>query len=703
MMSCLELSFRPGTALATFSLNRTMKQSGCAALFSRTCDSSTVRIKNLFIIVCFTFAAAAHAEESTNDISDLSIEQLMNIKVTILGPSASVSRTPAAVSVVTADDIKRSGAMNIPEALRLVPGLDVAQVDAGQWAVSSRGFNDVFANKLLVLQDGRQIYTPLFSGVSWDAEEATMMANIDHIEVIRGPGATLWGANAVNGVINIITKSAADTQGLLFNGGGGTLDTGFGNIRYGDKIGDDAYYRVYASFEDHDSTELATGSDAQNSWKQGRIGFRTDWNVTPDDAAMFEAEGYAGHFDNVFQTFSPFPPTYSSLDNSGQDLRGADTVGRWTHTFSDTANVQVQGSFDHIERDAPVFHENRDQFDLTLQNQFAVSTWDNFIWGLEYRVSTDAEKNTPSIAFFPSSDTINLYSAFLQDEINIVPDRFSVTFGSKFEDNDYTGFEFEPGIRALFTPTDKNTFWAAVSRAVRMPSRSEEAVQQNQSQQIGPGVFVPVSIMGSSTMVSEELIAYEAGYRTQPFEKLSLDVAIFYNDYDHIRSADLAPSGFPDFKLANNLYGNTWGGEISATWRALDWWRLIPSYSFLKTQIHAKMGNLGYSDESGEESIEGSSPENQFSIRSSMDLPHDISFDTALRYVDHLPAYGVSSYFELNARIAWKISKHVEISIVGQNLLHDRHAEFGPSYIQTSAGNINEIPRSIYGKITVKF
>ncbi|HEU6448158.1 MAG TPA: TonB-dependent receptor [Verrucomicrobiae bacterium] len=665
-------------------------------------------VKLSFAAALFISSAAAHGTDSdtvTNDISSLSIEQLMDIKVTILGPTESVSKTPAAVSVLTADDIKRSGAMNIPEALRLVPGLDVAQVDSGQWAISSRGFNDVFANKLLVLEDGRQLYTPLFSGVTWDAEEGTMLDNIDHIEVVRGPGATLWGANAVNGVINIISKNAADTQGVLFNAGGGNVDLGFANVRFGDKIGDDLFYRIYAGYEAHDSADLPNGDDAENSWMIGRMGFRADWTATPDDAVMFEGNGYAGSFDNVFQTFSPVPPTFSGVDDSGQDLRGADAVGRWTHTFSDTANLQIQGSYDHTERDAPIFHENRNQFDLTLQNQFAINNWNQFIWGLEYRVSHDSERNSSTVSFNPVSDTINLYSAFLQDEIDIVPDRFSVTIGSKFEGNDYTGFEYEPGIRARYTPTEKQTFWAAISRAVRMPSRSDEAVTLNQSQQVGPGVYLPTTTTGNSTLESEELIAYEAGYRVQPLEKLSFDISVFYNDYDHIRSADLSSPLVPPLrlKLGNNLYGNSWGGEVSATWRVTDWWRLIPSYTLQEVNLHARMDHLAYSDEAGVKLIEGSSPQNQFLLRSALDLPHDIKFDTALRYVDAVPAYSVEGYFELDARLAWQISKNVEVAIVGQNLLHNRHPEYGPSFVGTTDGLMNEIPRSIYGKITVKF
>jgi len=286
-----------------------------------------------------------------------------------------------------------------------------------------------------------------------------------------------------------------------------------------------------------------------------------------------------------------------------------------------------------------------------------------------------------------------------------VPDHLSLTFGSKFEANDYTGFEVEPGIRVLFTPTPKQTFWAAISRAVRTPSRADEAVTLNQSQQVAPGIFIPVSTMGNPAIVSEEMIAYEIGYRAQPFEKFSYDISLFYNDYNNIRSADLATAAAPPLrlKLENNLYGDSFGGEVTATWRAFDWWKIIPAYTLQKINMHARMDNLGYSDEASVKNIQGASPQNQFSLRSAMDFPHGVTFDTMLRWIDNVPAYQVQNYLELDARLAWQITKNVEVSIVGQNLLHDRHAEFGPSYARTSNGQMNEIPRSIYGKITVKF
>jgi iron complex outermembrane receptor protein len=643
--------------------------------------------------------AATNTELSA--LSNMSIEQLMNIKVSILGSSETVSQTPAAVSVVTQDDIKRSGARNIPEALRLVPGLEVAQIDSSEWAVSARGFNDQSANKLLVLEDGRSIYTPLFSGVFWDVQD-TMIENIDHIEVVRGPGATVWGANAVNGVINIITKSAEDTQGWLVSGGGGTLERGFADVRYGGKIGDNAWYRVYGNYSDHAGAVLPDGTDANNSWQMARGGFRVDWDAAEQNSFTIQGDGYVGWIRQVIVgLYTPVPPYNYSIPDDWQ-VHGADVLGRWTHTFSDTSDLKVQAYYDYTSRKAPIFDEERHTFDLSLQHEFTLGGRNKVVWGLGYHITTDAEQNNPIISFNPDAQTENLYSGFLQDEIALVKDRLSLTIGSKLEHNDYTGVEVEPGARLLWTPwvdsslrsLSSQTFWASVSRAVRTPSRVEESFTSRMANQPFPSL--PEISYGTDNFESEKLMAYEIGYRVQPLEKLSLDLAAFYNDYDDLRSIQVV--AFPPLTtvLGNDLYGHTKGVEISATWKVADWWRLQPSYTYLHMNLYARPPAVsGWVSQ-----VEGSSPQNQFSIRSSMDLPHGVTFDTMLRYVDNLPNFNIESYFELDARLGWRINKHWEMAIVGQNLLHDRHAEFRSVEVNTQA---TEMPRSVFGTITWQF
>ena len=655
--------------------------------------------------------AATNTELSA--LSSMSIEQLMNIKVSILGSSETVSQTPAAVSVVTQDDIKRSGARNIPEALRLVPGLDVAQIDSSEWAVSARGFNDQSANKLLVLQDGRSIYTPLFSGVFWDVQDA-MMEDIDHIEVVRGPGATVWGANAVNGVINIITKSAEDTQGWLVSGGGGTLERGFADARYGGKIGDNAWYRVYGTYSDHAGADLPDGTEANNSWQMARGGFRVDGNASEQNSFTVQGDGYAGWIRHVLDgLYSPVPPYTESVADDWQ-VHGADLLGRWTHTFSDTSDLKVQAYYDYTGRKAAIFDEERHTFDLSLQHEFALGGRNKAVWGLGYRVTTDTEQNNPNISFNPDTQTENLYSGFVQDEIALVKDRLSLTPGIKLEHNDYTGFEYEPGARLLWIPwadsslrsLSSQTFWASVSRAVRTPSRIEESFTSTMADPLFPPL--PEVSYGSKDFESEKLMAYEIGYRVQPLEKLSLDLAAFYNEYDDLRNVEviagptlLTPTTPLTTVLGNDLYGHTYGVEISATWKVADWWRLQPNYTYLHMSLHAHPAGLIPPDSNPTVSqIEGSNPQNQFSIHSSMDLPQGVTFDTALRYVDNLPYFNIASYFELDARLGWRINKHWELAIVGQNLLHDHHAEFASTEVMTQA---TETPRSVYGTITWRF
>ncbi len=656
----------------------------------------------VFLMLFLSYGRAAADDLAATNGTDLSqlanmdISQLMQVKVSILGPSTSVSQTPAAVAVVTQDQIQRSGAMNLPEALRLVPGLDVAQVDASQWAVSARGFNDTFADKLLVLQDGRDLYTPLYSGVFWDVSE-TMLEDIDQIEVVRGPGATLWGANAMNGVINVITKSAADTQGLLASAGGGNQEQAFANARYGGVIGSNLFYRVYGTYENHDATVMPDGSGANNSWQIAHGGFRTDWSPAGVNAIMVQGSGYAGWIDQVFGVVTS-PPDGLATNAEVMKVSGADVLGKWTHEISDTANFKLQAYYDYNQRDAlSVFNEQLHTFDLDFKNEFALGERNHLDWGLDYRLTRDQEVNTADISFVPSSATLNLYSAFAQDEITLVPDRLSLTLGSKLEHNDYTGFEYEPGARLLWTPAAHQTFWGSISRAVRTPSRADEAIA------LAHPNGLPVPLLGNNAFMSEELVAYEVGYRSQPLPTLSVDVTAFYNDYTRLRSEAPNPANAAQFMLANNLSGRTYGGEATATWRMTDWWKWQPAYSLLKSDFQSRSGAATPVDAVTIAQMQETSPENQFSLRSSMDLPGGVTFDTALRYVDQLAYFQISSYFELDARLAWKINDHWQVALVGQNLLHDQHAEFGPTYVSTQAGQITEITRSVYLKATCRF
>jgi iron complex outermembrane receptor protein len=641
--------------------------------------------------------ARAQTAATTNvDVSELPLEQLLKMDVTILKGHEPLSQTPAAISIVTSDDIRRSGAMNIPEALRQVPGMEVAQVDASEWAVSARGFNDVFANKLLVLQDGRTVYSPIFSGVFWDVQ-GTMMEDIDRIEVIRGPGSTVWGANAVNGVINVITKSAKDTQGVLVSAGSGNIDQAFVNARYGGQFGSNVFYRVYGTYMDQDSFPQPNGREADNAWQMGRGGVHLDWEATPRDLFTLQGDGYAGAVHQEFTIFDITSPTLTREAPDRMDVSGGNVLGRWTHTFSDTSDLRMQLYYDRTEREAAVFGEKRDTVDIDAQHSFSLGDRNALTWGLAYRVSSDHTDRNKPITFSPADDTLNLFSTFAQDEITVLPDKVKLTLGTKIEHNDFSGWELEPGGRLAWTPDARNTLWASVSRSVRTPSRAEEGVNLDQIQ---PTPFGPVvlQIRGNRNFESENLTAYEAGYRVHPCDKASFDLAAFYNVYDDLRSIEpMGPPPIIPATLANNLYGDTYGFEATTTLEVQPWWRVTPMYSLLKEQLHARNGSL---DATSVRQEEGQDPQQQFSLRSAMDLPRDISLDATLRYVDALPSLRVPSYVTMDARVAWRATKHLEFSIVGQNLFESRHAEFRPTFVQTEP---SDVPRSFYAKVTWHF
>lgn len=613
--------------------------------------------------------AAEPPIRQVSDLKKLSLDELFNQQI------VSVSKQPerlagaaSAIQVITQEDIRRSGATSLPEALRLAPNLTVAQVDARQWAISARGFNNTTANKLLVLMDGRAIYTPLFSGVFWDAQD-TMLEDIERIEVVSGPGGTLWGANAVNGVINIITKSAKDTQGTLVSGGGGAELNGFGAVRYGGTLGSNVFYRVYGKSFDRDSTRAANGNQGTNAWHLSQGGLRLDWE--PSDSHQFTVQGdyYGGAIAQ---------PGLSDILVEGGNL-----LGRWTRMFSEDSNLKVQFYYDYTRRVIPgTFSEHLGTYDLDVQHQFPVGERQKIVWGAGYRLLDDDVGNTAALAFLPAQVTRQVFSAFAQDSIVLVPERLQLTIGTKVEHNDYTGFELQPSARLAWTPTARETVWAAVSRAVRTPARIDREL------------FAPGIILGGPNFVSEELLAFELGYRVQPHERVSLSAAAFFNLYDNIRSVEqTAPPAAVPVVLANGFRGETYGVELSGDYRATDWWRLRASYTQLQIHLRPKPG----STDTSKGSSGSHDPNHQLALRSSMELPGRLELDTGLRYVGRIANQSVPSYFELDARLGWKATRNLELSISGQNLLHGHHAEFG------APATRQEIERTIYGKVTWKF
>jgi len=599
--------------------------------------------------------------ESRGDLKKMSIEELFNLEVTTVStkPEA-LSATPAAVKVVTGDDIRRMGALSIPEALRYIPGVEVARVDNRQYAITARGFNGTIANKLLVLIDGRSVYTPLFSGVFWDAQDV-FLDDVEQIEVIRGPGATVWGANAVNGVINVISKRAADTQGLLVMGGAGSPERGFGGLRYGGKLGSRSFFRLYGKVLDRDSSVRPNGQDVGDDFKTDQGGFRLDGGWGPSSDLTIQGDIYKGSADQRF--------------TDDMEIGGRNVMTRWTRRLAEHSDMQLNAYYDHSLRDMPLtFRETLDTYDVSLRHRLPLGERHDMMWGLGYRLTQDVVGNTPGFAFLPSHQTRNLYSSFVQDEIEL-SSVLHWTLGSKVEHNDYTGVEVEPSTRLAWTPSATRTLWGAVSRAVRAPSRLDRDLYVPSTP--------PFFLAGGPNFDSEVLLAYELGYKAQPARNLSAAIATFYNSYDNLRSV----RGGPPIVLANDLDGETYGVEGSATLEARKGWRLSGGYTFLRMILRSP------SDTSTVKQA-GDSPRHQWFARSSLTLAHGLEVDAGVRYVGELPNQKIPSYLATDARLGWRPVPSLEISAVGQNLFDSRHPEFG------TPASRKEVERSLYGRAT---
>lgn len=653
----------------------------------------------VFCVISIVVPALANIGESEPDrdidlLKRLSLEELMDIEVT------SVSRQPeklseaaSAIQVITHEEIRRSGASNIPEILRLADNLDVAQQNSHQWAISARGFNTELANKLLVLMDGRSVYTPLFSGVFWNAQNY-LLADIDRIEVISGPGGTLWGANAVNGVINITTKSASDTQGLLLEGGGGRQLKGFAGLRYGGKLGKNAHYRVYGQYFERDNEATIAGLDATDAWQRGQAGFRVDARTATGDNLTFQGDYYGSKEDMV--------------TGGTSETNGTNMLGRWSRVSGPDSEMRLQAYYSRTHLDQPVaaavfapagtLADDLDTYDLDFQHRFRLDARHRVVWGLGYRFTRDVVANAPALSFFPPILDQHLYSGFIQDEIALRED-LAFTIGTKLEHNDYTGFELEPSARLQWKVRPGQMFWAAVSRAVRTPSRIDRDLSQPAP------AYLLVLLKGGADFDSETVTAYEMGYRAQLGAKAMISLSAFANDYEHVRSISLSPID-PVFLLPlplffeNNLSARTHGIELTAKVQVMDGWRLHGGYTFIEEDVRLAPGKTDFSNGLNEVA----DPRHRLSLRSSMDLPGRLELDLQWRWVDSRPMNNtgvvalVPAYSELDARLGWHATPNLELSIIGRNLLHARHQEYG-----VPAPTRGEIKRDVYAKVTWRF
>ena len=651
---------------------------------------------------------AAHAAREPASVADLDISELMNTKVTSVSKKEQkMSQVAAAIFVITQEEIRRSGATSIPDLLRIVPGLDVAQINANSWAISARGFNHQFSDKMLVLIDGRPVYTPLFGGVYWDTQDV-VLEDIDRIEVIRGPGATVWGANAVNGVINVITLKAAETQGALATASGGTHELGSAVTQYGGKIGGDTAYRVFAKgFDDNHFPDLS-GQSGDDSWNLLHGGFRLDSKLTQRDFITFQGDIYRGWEGSKFEHIASFVPPVNEDVMGSADLAGGNVLGRWNHILSSRSDTTLQAYFDRFEREGPESSEYRDTIDFDFEYRLALGSRHDFVWGADYRYTSDHTVGTIDQAWLPPDRALDLFSFFAQDEIALKPHRLFLTMGTKLEDNYLSSFDLEPSLRVAWTPATRDTVWAAVSRASRSPARRNTDADINIAVFPGPGgVPADLLLLGNPNESSEHVIAYEGGYRAQPIRPLAVDIAVFFNTYSDLATtepgAPVLVSSPPPLRLvlplvwANKMYGKTDGIEVSANWKVARGWTLSPSYALLQMYLHTDSTSH---DTTTVLDTEGSSPRHQAQLRSHVDLCGGVAWEVNAYFVERLPAQMVRSYTRMDTAFSLRLGEGATLSLVGQNLLQDHHLESNDALTSLDP---SQVKRSAYLKLVWRF
>ena len=651
-------------------------------------------------------AISTGAQEKTVDLTKATLEDLMDIQVTTASKKQEkLSHTASAIFVITSQDIRRSNATNIPDLLRMVPGLDVAQINANTWAISARGLNGRFSNELLVLLDDRSVYTPTFDGVFWDVLDLPL-EDVERIEVIRGPGASVWATNAVNGVINIITKKASDTPGAIVVAGGGTVDQGFGTVQYGGNVGKSTSFRTFAKYLNDDHFPNPAGQDGGDGWGLSRIGFRTDTTLSPSDTVTFEGDLYGGQEGNpglgITSITSPAVPDVEVEANLG----GGFVQGVWNHTYSPDAGTSLQVSYDAYKRN-DVLGERRGTSAIAFQHRFAWGDRQNLIWGIEYRYSQSRTVGSLIVALDPPNHDTQLFSSYVQDEIAILPDHLFVTVGTKLENGYFSGFDVEPSARVAWTPSPERTLWAAVSDADRSPAAIDTSIVSNLGGFTGPNGPVALRLLGNPNLGSEKTIAYEAGYRISLAEQLSLDFAAYYNGhYDQ----ETTEPGAPFFEATpapphvvlplihgNLMRGESHGFEVAANWRVLSRWTLSPGYAF--EQIHMHLDPTSQ-DTTSVGAAEGSSPVHSAQLRSHLALSHDLSWDASAYLVDRLTDPVIPAYTRFDTGLTWQWNKKSSLRFVGQNLLKDRHEEFVDS---TGSAGTTLIKRRAYAEWTWQF
>ena len=644
-----------------------------------------------------------------SSLASVSLEDLMNVQITSASKKEQkLSRVAAAVYVITRQEIQRSGATTIPELLRMVPGLNVAQVDSNKWAVSARGFNGRFSNDLLVLVDGRSVYSPLWSGIYWDQLD-TMLENIERIEVIRGPGASVWGANAVNGVINIITKSAGETQGAEVIAGGGSPGEAYGAARYGAKIGQRGYYRFHLKdYNEGDFTTSDSRHRGDDGWGMLNAGFRTDLNLSKDSNLTVQGDFFHGRWNEGWLApllTSPYEEEYGSTSTTG-----GDAMATYSRRIGETAEIRARAYFDGFDRREGFADESSRSVNFEFQNHFTRGRHE-VVWGLGYRRDVENEKSDVFVRWTPESQAFNLINLFVQDEIALVNDKLYFTLGTKFENGTYAGWMAEPTARMLWTPSHVQSFWIAASRAMRTPSRYDHDLSLDLFATPTPmGLTLMTHVLGNPDIEPEELHAFEAGYRMEFDPHVSLDVATFYNFYQREivfgeQGISMSLTPFPHLVMSvqpqNALTVKTFGAEAVIGWQPLSRSKWNAGYSWLNGQCFSRANTA---DLSGLNVCSAIS-RNQFFLQHFFDVTKSVTFDTNVHFTGAStlasaaePNYLIPQYFNLDARLGWKLKKHVEISLVGQNLLGPHREFLAEAFLPGML-----VPRSAHAQIAWSF
>ena len=651
-------------------------------------------------LVCGLAVSSIAGAGEAAALTDYSLEQLMNVSVEVSSASRKPQKledTAAAIHVITRQDIRRSGMTSLPELLRTVPGMQVAQIDGGTWAISSRGFNAKNSDNLLVMLDGRVLQTPTFTGVNWDMQDV-LLEDVERIEVIRGPGGALWGANAVTGIINIITRSASATQGGMVSGGAGNYGHQ-GTARLGGKLGETGHFRIYARDAAQGNFKQASGAEAHDRHDLRSAGFRTDWDMSGGNSLTVQGDTYTGSSDHT-GTIVALTPPYSTPTGYTIGLNGGNLLARWKSTLSVTDEWALQFYYDTYKRSYFNLGEQRDTYDLDFQHHLLWNGRHDIVWGAGYRQTRDRMDNTFAVSYTPASRTDNVISAFFQDEIAL-KDNLHLIAGTKFEHNDYTGSEHQPNLRLRWKIDGRQTAWAAVSRAVHTPSRTDADGQVVSTVTRPAATTFVMRLQSNPAIQSEHVLSYEAGYRSQLTGQVQMDVAAFYNEHNNLmtieREANFAEGAYTVIPLVfgNRASATTHGLEWSGSWQPTDKWQFKAAWSWLKMNIRRDAG----STDTSIESEVGRSPQNQFQFHAFHSPADSVDLGASLYYVDSLPSLNVPAYTRMDARIGWRIQRDLELGLTGRNLLDPAHPEF----VNASGPRTGEVPRSIFGAATWRF